>query len=180
MQVYFVRHGESPANVANIAAGQNLDPELTINGVDQAREAAKWIKENGIKFDAIISSPMARTMQTARIIARNLHFPAADIQEWPELVERGLGDYEGGPHDEYLHAPEVVAVKEHGVEPLESVYERCQKAMETLKQKYSNKNVLLVAHNGTGKMLRIVAEGRDAEEFDRTTTLPNGNVSKLI
>jgi broad specificity phosphatase PhoE len=180
MHVYFVRHGESTTNAASIATGQNLDPELTINGAEQAREAARWIQDNNIKFDLIIVSPTTRTLQTARIIARNLHYPVADILEWPDLIERGLGDYEGGPNDDYFQASEAVAVKEHGVEPLESMYERSQKVINNLNNKHPNKTVLIVAHNGTGKMLRIAVEGRDGEEFDRTVTLPNGNVSKLI
>ena len=40
-KVYFVRHGESKANVEGKFAGQKENSELTDKGKEQARQAAK-------------------------------------------------------------------------------------------------------------------------------------------
>ncbi len=63
--VYFVRHGQSEANVAPIFQGP--DSPLNQMGIRQAEAvAARAVK---IPFDALISSPYARAKQTAEIIA---------------------------------------------------------------------------------------------------------------
>lgn len=64
-RVYFVRHGETLANVANIVQG--LDDPLTERGEMQAVRIGERAKN--IDFDALISSDAIRTQQTAQAIA---------------------------------------------------------------------------------------------------------------
>ena len=179
LSLFFIRHGESEANVQGLVDGQG-DSLLSENGERQAHEAGRLAVENGQKFDAIICSTQERAMKTARILAGHLEFPYDDIIYKDELRERGCGDYEKGPLDKYHEAPEELAVKEHGVEPMDSLYERSKKVVDWIKQTYPDKTVLLVGHSGSGKMLRIVAEGRDADEFDKTVTIPNTSIIRLI
>lgn len=64
-RVYFVRHGETQANVANTVQG--LDDPLTERGEMQAIRIGERAKN--IDFDALISSDAIRTQQTAQAIA---------------------------------------------------------------------------------------------------------------
>lgn len=178
LSLFFVRHGQSEANAHNLVDGQG-DSLLTDLGVQEAHEAGLLAAENGQHFDAIICSTQKRAMETARIIAGHINFPFDEIVYKDELRERGCGNFEKGPSDIYYETPEEVAIKEHGVESLDSLYERIKKVIDWVKETYPNKDVLLVGHNGSGKMLRIVAEGRDADELDKTVVLPNSSIIRL-
>jgi len=75
---YFVRHGESESNCDGVLAG-HLDYPLTDNGIRQAIDAAKSIKESGVKFDSMLSSPLSRAYDTAKIIASFNQYKEEDI-----------------------------------------------------------------------------------------------------
>ena len=47
--IYFVRHGESEANVKGMFAGQRDDSPITQTGEQQARDTAKKILEENIQ-----------------------------------------------------------------------------------------------------------------------------------
>lgn len=63
--VYFVRHGESEENLSHVHIGAGA--QLTDTGKEQSRIVAERICRIGI--DALISSPFARTLDTATPIA---------------------------------------------------------------------------------------------------------------
>ena len=97
MDLYIIRHGESQGNV-----GLNIEnPELTDLGKKQAELLA--LRLRNIKFDAILSSPLKRAVQTAT--------PLAELQKTPITVLENL--YEVGAF---------------GDESLEEVQERAKKA----------------------------------------------------
>lgn len=64
--VYFVRHGQSKDNVAPVF--QSTDSPLSPAGVGQAKKIASRVSK--LKIDALISSPLPRTKETAQIIAQ--------------------------------------------------------------------------------------------------------------
>ena len=71
MNLYLLRHGIA---IEPGIAGNKLDSErsLTVKGEGSLREAARAMKELGLSFDLILSSPYLRAKQTAEIIAKNL------------------------------------------------------------------------------------------------------------
>lgn len=64
--VYFVRHGQSEANVA--PEFQGPDSPLSARGIEQAHAVAE--RASRIEFDTLISSPFARALATAEAIAQ--------------------------------------------------------------------------------------------------------------
>lgn len=62
--VYFVRHGQSEANVSPIF--QSLDSPLNETGKNQAQKIAERIAK--LSFETLIASPLARTKETAEAI----------------------------------------------------------------------------------------------------------------
>lgn len=64
--VYFVRHGESEANVAPVF--QSPDSPLSERGRHQAQLIGERVSQ--LRFDALISSPFARARETAQVIAQ--------------------------------------------------------------------------------------------------------------
>ena len=70
-KLYFVRHGESEWNTVGRICGAT-DIPLTDRGREMAKETAARIIEEGIKIDKIISSPLSRAYETAKIIGEVL------------------------------------------------------------------------------------------------------------
>lgn len=97
-EFYFLRHGETAANLAGRLQGQT-DTQLTERGCQQARWlAARWLQA-GVHFDAILSSPQSRAVETAEIIRDLMQVPFP-IETDPVWKERGFGVLEGEPIEE--------------------------------------------------------------------------------
>ena len=65
-KVYFIRHGESTANEANVYSGVT-DVSLTKFGIRQAQSAGEDLKKKGIKPDVLYTSHLTRTRKTAAV-----------------------------------------------------------------------------------------------------------------
>lgn len=75
---YFLRHGQSEANLKGLFAGQREDSPLTAKDFEQAKAAAEELKL--LHIDRIISSPLQRTRQTAEIVAKIIGFDIGNIE----------------------------------------------------------------------------------------------------
>lgn len=73
LKIYIARHGQDKDNVRGILNGHRDEP-LTILGQNQAKDLAEKIKEAGIKFDKIYSSPLKRTFSNRRDHSGNFIF----------------------------------------------------------------------------------------------------------
>ena len=88
LELYLLRHGDAGRRTA-IAAGQDSgDLPLTIAGKEEITVLARSLKHLNLKFDAIISSPLKRAVQTAKLIAKALVMEKS-ISIWNELVPGG-------------------------------------------------------------------------------------------
>jgi broad specificity phosphatase PhoE len=70
MKIYFVRHGESEANVLRVISNRGWVHPLTEKGRQQARDLADRLRQVGIA--KIYTSPLQRAVQTAEILAQTL------------------------------------------------------------------------------------------------------------
>ena len=92
MKVFFVRHGQSEANLKKIYAGQS-DVPLTEQGRAEA-EAIAPILAN-IHFDRVYSSDLLRAMQTAQVV-----LPGCQPEIRENLRELSVGTFEARPVEE--------------------------------------------------------------------------------
>lgn len=90
MLIYFIRHGQTDYNVQQRFQSQ-LDIPLNRTGRQQAEKLRQYLSSNQIQLQPIISSPLSRATETARIIARQ----EDDVVIEPCLVEISLGAYDG-------------------------------------------------------------------------------------
>lgn len=67
MKIYIIRHGETALNVQGVLQGQ-IDEPLNENGRRLAELTGRGMR--GIRFDACISSPLSRAVETAEIVLR--------------------------------------------------------------------------------------------------------------
>lgn len=88
MQIYFMRHGHSQADVENKIESL-YDSRLTALGIQQARDASEYYKFKGIEFDEILSSPLLRASETAEIIGSSQNLQPLYIDCLKE-ADRGI------------------------------------------------------------------------------------------
>ena len=89
MLLYLVRHGETTYNAEGRIQGQS-DAPLSALGHRQGQAVAEAF--TGGSVGAIVSSPLRRTMETARYIAERLGLPIATD---PRLMELDAGVFQG-------------------------------------------------------------------------------------
>lgn len=87
--ILLVRHGETDWNRSGQIMGEQPVP-LNRNGEAQAKRLASFLKSRSIR--ALYSSPVARALQTAEILASVLHVPVTADRG---LTEINVGEWEG-------------------------------------------------------------------------------------
>jgi probable phosphoglycerate mutase len=150
-----LRHGDTPLSAEKRFAGIGEIP-LTDGGVIQAREAAKALA--GRPIDAIVSSPLKRTRQTAQEVADVLGLP---VRTEDGFRETDFGDWEGytfaevrerwpAELDAWLADPSVAPP--HG-ESFTDTARRVNTARDKLLVRSRRQTVLVVSHVTPIKML---------------------------
>ena len=95
MHLYFVRHGESEANVQHVISNRESPFGLTELGREQAQALAEKLSD--IPIAAIFSSPVLRAKETADIVSRSFYLP---YQVTEALREYDCGYLEGRSDEE--------------------------------------------------------------------------------
>lgn len=93
-RLYCMRHGLSVLNAQGRLAGR-IETPLTDKGREQVKEAGKIAAT--LDIDYIISSPLSRALDTAKIIAAEIGFLPERIDVNSLVIERGFGSAEGTP-----------------------------------------------------------------------------------
>lgn len=89
-----VRHGQSEWNKLNLFTGWK-DPGLTEQGVEEAQEGARAIKDYGITFDIAFTSVLKRAEKTCDIILDIIGQSDLETIHDQALNERNYGDLAG-------------------------------------------------------------------------------------
>src|SRR2546423_530921 len=92
-----LRHGQTAWNAEGRWQGW-LDVELDDVGLEQARRRATQLAASHPGFVGVASSPLARALATARIVAAALGID--DVHTHPGLRERNGGDWQGLTRDD--------------------------------------------------------------------------------
>lgn len=156
MKLYFVRHGESEANLTREFSNRNDETHpLTEKGKAQVAHLAEQLRE--VKFDAIYASPLLRARQTAELLNAGRGLP---MQITPALREHDAGELEGradkAAWEEYANLFKTWMRRNNldaritGGESFTELRARFELLLEALVQKYgdSEANILLIAHGG--------------------------------
>jgi len=155
MKLYVVRHGETLENSNDCLVGR-INSSLTEKGIEQASEVAKYFENKQI--DLIVSSPLDRCKQTAEVIANN----KIDIVYSDSLLGRDHGEFTGVHKslinfDEYWNYNKNIQYER--AESVKTLYDRVAKLVEDLKEKYNDKNIIIVAHSGILRILYYYFKG---------------------
>lgn len=141
MKLYFARHGQTDSN-ANKVNTPSYDEPLNQAGIVQAERLADELKD--VAFDAIISSPLRRALQTAEIINR---YHGLGILQDAAWRERDMDSYvDLGLWNDLFDFDAQVEIK--NAESLTNFFQRGYSAIDTLKDGHHNATVLVVSHGG--------------------------------
>lgn len=98
IKLVLVRHGQSVWNLENKFTGWT-DVELSENGVKEAKEAGKVLKEKGFRFDVAYTSVLKRANDTLKYILEEMN-EDIPIHYSYKLNERHYGALQGLNKDE--------------------------------------------------------------------------------
>ena len=94
LKLVLVRHGESKWNLENKFTGWT-DVDLSENGIKEAEEAGKVLKEKGFTFDIAYTSVLKRANHTLDLILKELDEEDIPIYRSWHLNERHYGALQG-------------------------------------------------------------------------------------
>lgn len=150
--LYFVRHGESVANVHDrerTRAPQDAD-RLSERGWEQARGLGRRLEGEGLEL--IVASPMRRAQETAAGIAEVLDLPVETDDELHEVRQsRAFYDAapDGGRHATLAWMPGAAPdYAEPGAESFAGIVGRVRRVRERLEAHAAERRVLAVSHYG--------------------------------
>jgi probable phosphoglycerate mutase len=143
-----LRHGQTPMSVQKRYAGRS-DVPLTDAGVAQAAAAAKRLAPAGI--DAIVASPLQRTVQTAEQVAAVTGLPVVtedgfretDFGAWEGLTFAEVRERWPSEMTAWLADPEVAPP---GGESFAGVSERVTAALHRVLAGQAGQRILIVSH----------------------------------
>ncbi len=160
---FFMRHGQAENNVSEL---HNQDihrtAQLTEEGKQQVAESIANFNEN---IDVMIVSPFTRTQETAKIVCEHLgkNFDDAILDE--RVGEWGVArHFHGKPKPEMAHFYDEEfhqEPKKHfgDDESFAEMVVRVEKFLEEMEEKYSGKNIFVVAHSGVNRVLDFLSKG---------------------
>jgi len=161
MKFYFVRHGESEANLLHEFSNRGFKHGLTERGFQQAEQLG--MKLGGVPFAKIYTSPLKRAVQTAKILKKHQDCPL-EISDALREFDTGVLEGKSDPESWEIHT----RVFNHwlggnwearipGGESHLDIQARFIPFIENLMQLFSGKNILLVGHGGLfGSMLPLI------------------------
>ncbi|HCI29769.1 MAG: histidine phosphatase family protein [Fervidobacterium sp.] len=183
-RIYLVRHGSTEWNEKRLWQGV-VDTELSERGTDEIRKLGVFFR--GKNIDMILSSPMKRALQSARIIASEIGYDHNKIVIDDRLKECEIRLWNGKTNEEIdrLYATQFQSwfTNLHsdieGVEPLGNVQKRMYDFLESMIVHFTNKNVIIVSHAIAIRML-ISKILNTTPPNHVNFSLDNGSVSSLI
>lgn len=154
--IYLIRHGQSTWNAERRVCGQT-DVPLSPRGHQQGRMLAAAL--SGVRLSAIYTSPLRRSIETARPVARAHRVAPTAL---PALSEMNYGQLEGRRRDDsdaeardlwqaFKRDPHGQPLS--GAEPYAQFMRRVTACVETLLQMHRGQSVLIVGHRAVNRVI---------------------------
>jgi probable phosphoglycerate mutase len=148
-----VRHGVTPHTTEKRFSGglASSNPGLSDDGRAQVRATAEWLSPLAERIDAVITSPVRRTHESAEIIAAVL---GKGLEEEPGFAEMEFGAWDGLTFTEVAerHRDELhewlgsLDVPPGGGESFRAVEERVLAGLQRVLDKHPGGTVVVVSH----------------------------------
>lgn len=161
--VYLARHGETQWNKQDLFQG-TMDSPLTEEGIKHAKDISEYFSDKKINY--IFTSPLGRSLETAKVIANSTN---AEVIVIPEFHEMHFGIFQGKKGDEVKRQFSEFFTKRqenpyHKLfisypegESYFDVYLRTIKVLISLLAQHDN--FVIVGHESLNRILRGVIQG---------------------
>ncbi|CAM5317016.1 Bifunctional RNase H/acid phosphatase OS=Streptomyces tendae OX=1932 GN=GUR47_10965 PE=4 SV=1 [Streptomyces tendae] len=168
-----LRHGETPLTPQKRFSGSGgSDPSLSPVGREQAEKVAESLARRGT-IEAIVASPLARTRETAGIVAARLGLEVTveeglretDFGAWEGLTFGEVRERHPADLDAWLASPD--AEPTGGGESFAATGARIAATRDKLVAAYAGRTVLLVSHVTPIKTFLRLALGAPPESLFR-------------
>jgi 2,3-bisphosphoglycerate-dependent phosphoglycerate mutase len=170
-----VRHGQSDWNLKNLFTGWK-DPDLSEQGIAEAKSAGRKLKEQGLTFDLAFTSDLTRAQHTLKLMLAEIGQTGLPMQKNLALNERDYGDLSGlnkddarkkWGEDQVLIWRRSYDVPPPGGESLKDTLARALPYYMIHIQPLvlSGKRVLVSAHGNSLRALIMALEGMTAEQI---------------
>ena len=169
MILYLVRHGQTEKNKYGLVQGQT-ETDLSVEGIEDAKKLQELV--SSLNIDVVISSPLRRARQTAKIITNNKY----PINIDDRIIERDWGFCEGA------NINDVDTVKcwnfyintsENKIECVQDFMKRINEFIEEIRIKYKDKNVLVVTHSAVLRAMHYAINGIPEDGDMSKIDIPN-------
>jgi broad specificity phosphatase PhoE/ribonuclease HI len=174
-----VRHGVTEHTIGKLFSGglASSNPPLNDEGRQQASATGEWLAPLAGSFDALVSSPVRRTRETAEILAEFLDL---EIEEEPGLAEMEFGAWDGLSFTEvHEKFPDEISSwlgdlesAPHGGESFRAVEKRVLEGRDRIVSSYAGRTVVVVSHVTPIKTLVADALGAPLEAVYRMELAP--------
>jgi len=173
LYLYIFRHGETEYNAKGIVIeGQSNFLNLNDKGKKQAEILGKRLKEESISFDEMYSSTAKRSIETAKIICKEINYPLDKINYSERLLERSQGDWEG---KERLKTYDEKILNEMKENPLDFKAPNGESQREAAQRFYEFIHDEIISKGDRNKIIGINSHGNITKSF--ITKISNSNPS---
>lgn len=180
--LYIIRHAEADGNIYRRMHG-HYDGFVTTKGYDQIVKLAKRFKNT--HFDAVYSSDLFRTSETARAISETHNLP---LNTTTSLREIRLGVWEDKPMadvmcddpDNYriwFEKPETFQI--FGSETYMQIYTRAKAQLDKIVESHPNQTVAVVTHSTVIRALTAMFTYSTMDKVSRIAWCDNTSVQKV-
>ena len=185
MEIYFIRHGESTANLEKAYQGWT-DVKLSATGLEQAKKLGQYFLTNDIHFNKIFSSPLKRALETAQALISCSY--DSNIETKTGLKSINVGNWSGitieevkenYPHEHWIWKNNVEEFRFPEGESIFDVLQRSKSSLLDILPEFFGKNnrIAIVTHMITIKVLTLWMSGIELNKiWEPQFTVPNTGI----
>ncbi|TDO22898.1 histidine phosphatase family protein [Pedobacter duraquae] len=181
LNIYLLRHGETTYNADGNRYCGRTDAQLTTKGLAQATAVAEQLRN--IKLDAVYASPLFRAKRTAEIASNG-----SEVETDQRLIEVDFGVWEGKTRAEFV-AEDPMSWQNWDTDPAKyraggtgesgaEVVERVADFFNSLLERHSSGNILVVAHNGVNRLFLAHKLGMPLKNY-RKIAQENSSITRF-
>lgn len=177
-RLYFIRHGQSEANLQQYFAG-HCDAPLTPLGIQQAKHTAEYVKD--VPFTAVYASDLARAAATGQAVA---DCKGLVLQTTDRLREINAGEWEHQPFTELLKREDyAVWMRQIGLssctggESVQQLQQRIKAAVEDIVRAHPGETVCIATHATPIRVMECVWTGTPLAEMHTIPWVANASVT---
>lgn len=141
-KITFITHGATVHSMEGILSDSEKYPKLNEFGEEEMEKVCEYLKTRGVAYDKIYTSPSAKCVQSAQIIAKLFKKRTTSL----DLSSRKLGVWDGRSIGEIFDelGPKAITKTPEGGEKLDAFNERVSQIIDKLVEENQGNRIIVV------------------------------------